>query len=143
MAERKISGADILLYIDPLGGTSYSLLVCLTKQSLKRTTNTIDAASKCGPDNLAGAQSVNVDFEGQNVWGPTVGRISGGGLHDLWAATTTVGWKMGPATPVSGDEIYSGTAFIAELSDDYDLNSPATFSGSLGVKGNITKIVTV
>ncbi len=65
MAERKISGNDVLLFIDPAGGTTWELVICLTSQSLTRATSEIDAKSKCGPDKSPGSQEINVDFEGQ------------------------------------------------------------------------------
>lgn len=141
MAERKISGVDKLLFIDPAGGTDYSLVVCLTSQSLERTTNTIDAASKCGPDKLAGSQEITVNFEGQEVVSPDVNRVSEGDLHDLWADKTVIGWKYGVATPTDGDVSYVGTGFISDLSSDSGMDDPSTFTATIGVKGAITKIV--
>lgn len=142
MAERKISGVDKLLFIDPLGGTDYSLVVCLTSQSLERTTNTIDAASKCGPDKLAGSQEITVTFEGQEVVSPDVDRISEGDLHDLWEDKTEIGWKYGVATPATGDVSYAGKGFISDLTSDSGMDDPSTFNATIAVKGAITKTVT-
>lgn len=141
MAERKVKGADILLFIDPDGGTDYSLIICLTKQGLKRATEIIDAATKCGPDTQPGKQSVNLDFEGQQMIDPDAQRLSADDLHPVWAAKTTVGWKLGPADPITADVIYNGTGFIATLDEDYDVSNPATFSGSIGVYGSITQVI--
>ena len=134
MAERKVNGKDILLFIDPAGGENYSIVVCLTSNSKKLTTATLDAASKCGPDTRPGAQSVSVDFAGQVVVAPDAGRVSEGDLFDLWKNSTNIGWKQGPAAPVDGDVIYTGQGFISDLSDTYDMNG-ATFSGTIGVSG--------
>ena len=134
MAERKVNGKDILLFIDPAGGDAYSIVVCLTSNSKKLTTATLDAASKCGPDTRPGAQSVSVDFAGQVVVAPDAGRVSEGDLFDLWKNSTNIGWKQGPAAPVDGDVIYTGQGFISDLSDTYDMNG-ATFSGTIGVSG--------
>ncbi len=142
MAEHKLSGNDILLFIDPSGGTSYDTVVCLTSQSLKRTTNTIDAASKCGPDKLAGTQDISIDFEGQNLYDAASGKVSESDLHDLWAGKTTIGWKYAPASPVTGDVSYAGTGFISDLTANAADADPSTFTATIQVKGSITKTVT-
>lgn len=138
MAEHKLSGKDYLLFIDPAGGTAYDTVVCLTNQTWQGTTNQIDATSKCGPDTLPGTQTNSVTFEGQHLFDPTTGKISGHGLFSLWQDSTTVGWKISPETPVNGDQILSGTGFISELSNAYDQNSPTTFSGTLSIIGSTT-----
>lgn len=142
MAERQVAGKDILLMIDPAGGTSYKTIVCLTSNGLKRTTSIIDAASKCGSSSTPGAQTVTVDFTGQVVVSPDVTHVSEGDLHDLWQASTNIGWAMGPAVPVAGDVTYNGQGFISDLSDTFDMNG-ATFTGTLSVGlGGVTKVVT-
>lgn len=141
MAERKIHGKDILLFIDPAGGTSYSTIICLTTQSIKRATTIVDSASKCGPDSTPGAKTVGIDFTGQQVATPDSGHISGIDLRALWASSATIGWKMAPAVPAEGDPITEGTGFVATLDDTYDLNNPASFTGSLGVYGTPTETI--
>lgn len=136
MAERKVNGKDILLFIDPAGGTAYKYVVCLTSNSKKVTTSTIDAASKCGPDSSPGATTVTVDFAGQVVVGnDTTQRISEAQLWKLAVNGTQIGWKQGPAIPVDGDVIYSGKGFISDLGDTYDLTSGGTFTGTLAISG--------
>ena len=88
MAERKVTGKSVMLFIDPAGGTAYSLVICLTSNSLKRATTIIDAASKCGPDSQPGLQQISIDLAGQVMVSPAVGRISEADLHDLWVAST-------------------------------------------------------
>lgn len=138
MAEHKLSGADILLFIDPAGGTSYKTLVCLTNQSFTGSSNVIDATSKCGADSLPGTQSNSISFEGQQLFDPETGRVSVISLHSLWQNKTTIGWKIAPVSPVAGDEIMTGTGFISELGKTYDQNSPAAFTGTLSIYGTAT-----
>lgn len=142
MAEHKLSGKNVLLFIDPAGGTSYDTVVCLTNQTWQGTTNTIDATSKCGPDTLPGTQTNSVTFEGQHLYDPATGTISGVDLFPLWQNQTTIGWKIAPASPVTGDEELSGTGFISELSKNYNQTDPATFSGTLSIIGSTTQTVT-
>jgi hypothetical protein len=141
MAQRKIAGDDILLFIDPLGGTDYDTIVCLTEQQFNRATTEIDAKSKCGPDKLPGAQNIELTFQGQIVYGPDSGNISESGLHTLWQNSTTIGWKLGKASPVTGDVTYSGTGFISRLNSAFAMDSPSTFDGSIGVYGSVTQTV--
>jgi hypothetical protein len=140
MAQRIVSGKDILLMIDPAGGTNYDTIVCLTSNTIDRTTALVEAASKCGASSSPGAQTVNVTFSGQIVVDPDSGNIAQADLHDLWQSSDTIGWYMGPAVPVAGDVSYTGTGFIASLSDKYDM-SGATFDGSIGVSGDVTKTI--
>lgn len=139
---REISGNDIVLSIDPSGGTDYTLLVCLTSNSLERTTNEIDASSKCGPNLLPGTQTIKVPFEFHDVLNTTIDEISEQALHPLWAAKTIITWKFGPISPSVGDVSYTGTGFIGTLNTVAAQNSPVVTSGSLAVQGSITQIVT-
>lgn len=140
MAQRKISGDDVFLFIDPLGGEDYSTVICLTSQTFNRSTEIIDAKSKCGPDTLPGAQTVQLTFEGQIMLDPDAGNISEDDLDDLWKNKTTIGWKLSEISPTEGSIVYSGTGFIARLDDTYSSGSPSTFSGEIGVYGDYDKL---
>lgn len=140
MAQRKVNGKDILLFIDPEGGEEYSTIVCLTSNTKQITTATIDAASKCGPDSQPGTITVTVNFTGQVVVDPDAGKVSEADLFTLASNSTTIGWKIGPAVPTEGDVIYEGKGFISDLSDTYDMNG-ATFTGSIGVSGTPTQTI--
>jgi predicted secreted protein len=139
----KLSGKDILLFIDPNGGSAYETVVCLTNQTWQGSTNVIDATSKCGPDSLPGTQSNSISFEGQQLFGITegAGQVSGINLFSLWAAQTTIGWKIVPVEPITGDELLFGTGFISELSKNYNQSDPTTFSGTLSIYGGTTQSV--
>lgn len=142
MARREISGNDILLQIDPAGGVQYSLVVCLTTNSLERTTQVIDAGSKCGPSKLPGVRSIQVPFTFNDVLDANSGEISEGDLHNLWQSQTIISWKYGKVTPVAGDVSYTGVGFIGELKSSAAQNSAATTSSTIEVQGDITQIVT-
>lgn len=139
---REISGNDILLFIDPLKGTNYTLVVCLTSNSLERTTNEIDASSKCGPNLLPGTQQIKVPFEFHDVWDVNSGEISEGDLHTLWANKTIVSWKFGRATPTATDVTYTGVGFIGSLNTVAAQNAPVVTSSSIAVQGGITQTIT-
>jgi hypothetical protein len=135
---REISGNDYLLFIDKAGGTNWDLIVCLTENSIDRTTNEIDAASKCGPNLLPGTQVIKVSFAFHDVLDTANGEISEWDLHTLWAAKTIISFKFGKVTPAAGDITYTGTGFIASLNLKATQNSPVDASGSIGVQGTLT-----
>lgn len=146
---RKIAGNDVFLFIDVTTSTTsgatpsnWDTVVCLTSKSLKRVTQVIDAASQCGPDTLAGNQTITVDFEGQQLLDPETDQLSGAYLHDVWADKRTFHWKLSTATPAADDVVYTGKGFLSDLSDNYGDNSPSTFTGSIAVKGTISRHVT-
>lgn len=138
MAEHKINGTDWLLFVG-LDGITYNTVICLTSQTVTRTTSEIDAKSKCGPDKLPGTQDNGVSFEGQVMADPTSGSISTDDLDDYWRNKTTIYWKVGKSVPVVGDVTYSGTGFISELTEVGAQDAVLTFSGAIGVYGTLSK----
>jgi len=130
MAEHKVQGSNMLLFIDPLGGTDYSLVVCLTSVGKKDSVAIVDAASACGPDKSPGVLDLSYSFEGQHLQDPS-GTISGTDLRILLRGETTIGWMIAPDSPVAGDEIESGTGYLSELSSNYAFNSVGTFTGTI------------
>lgn len=138
MAEHKVQGGTMLLFIDPAGGTAYDTVVCLTSVGKSDSVNVIDAASACGPDKSPGVLDISYTFEGQHLQDPISGKISGTDLRILLRSKTTIGWKIEPVTVVAGDEIESGTGFLSELSSTYAFDSVGTFSGTLQPIGTPT-----
>ena len=138
MAEHKVQGGNMLLFIDPNGGTDYDMVVCLTSVGTSMSVGTVDASSACGPDKSPGALEISYSFEGQHLQDPDSGKISGTNLRLLLNAEQTIGWKMSPETPEDGDEIQSGTGFLSELSSTYQFDSIGTFTGSINPFGQPT-----
>jgi len=134
MAEHKISGNDVLLFIGD-NGTDYDTIVCLTSNGITRATNSIDAKTKCGPDTLPGTQDIALQFEGQVMLDTSGASLEA--LYDYWANKDTIYWKMGPATPVTGDITWSGTGFLSQLDDTYAQDTPGTFSGAISIYGSM------
>lgn len=139
---RQISGIDVLLQIDPLGGTNFDLVVCLTSNGLERTTSVIDAASKCGPEKLPGVSSIQVPFAFNDVLDANSGEISEEALHDLWQNKTIITFKYGKLTPAAGDVTYTGTGFISELKSSAAQNAAASTTATIEVQGDVTKVKT-
>lgn len=131
MSRHKIQGGNVLLFIDPTGGTSYSTVVCLTSVSKSDSVNVVDASSACGPDKSPGTLEISYSFEGQHIQDPSTGEISGTSLRQLLRSKSTLGFKIAPEDPQIGDEIEEGTGYLSELSSTYAFDSMATFSLTL------------
>jgi hypothetical protein len=131
MAEHKVAGGTMLLYIDPAGGTDYDMVVCLTSVSKSDSVTVIDASSACGPDKSPGTLELSYSFEGQHLQDPVSGKISGTSLRQLLRSKTTIGWEIAPENPQTGDEIESGTGYLSELSSTYAFDSVGTFTGTI------------
>jgi hypothetical protein len=138
MAEHKVAGGTMLLFIDPAGGTSYDTVVCLTSVSKADSVTVVDASSACGPDKSPGTIELSYSFEGQHLQDPDSGKVSGTSLRQMLRAKTTIGWKIAPISPVTGDEIESGTGFLSELSSTYAFDSVGTFTGTIQPFGDPT-----
>lgn len=129
MAEHKVQGGTMLLFIDPAGGTNYDTVVCLTSVGKTDSIDPVDASSACGPDKSPGKVAISYSFEGQHLQDPDTGKISGTSLRQLLRAKTFFGFKIAPVTPVLGDEIEEGVGYFSELSSTYSFDSVGTFSG--------------
>lgn len=140
--ERQMTGKDIILAIDPNGGTNYDLVVCLTSNSLERTTAVIDAGSKCGPSLLPGVQTITMPFTFNDVWDTINGTISEAPLHKLWESSATISWLFGKLSPVEGDVTYTGRGYISDLKTTAALNQQVQTTGTISVQGNITQTIT-
>lgn len=142
MAEHKVAGGTMLLFIDSTGGTSYDTVVCLTSVGKSDSVSVVDASSACGPDKSPGTVEISYSFEGQHLQDPASGKISGTSLRQLLRAKTTIGWKISPVSPVTGDEVEEGTGYLSELSSTYAFDSVGTFSGTIQPFGTPTITVT-
>jgi len=139
MARREISGNDILLKVDPLGGTNYVLLVCLNSNSLESTTSVIDAGSKCGPNKLPGVLDNKIQLEIIDVLDVASGEISSSELFTLQQNKTVFSWYYGPMTPVAEDVKYTGKGFLASWNNVAAKNTPVITTCTLEIQGNITQ----
>lgn len=136
---RPAQGSDIVLAIDPAAGTNYILIVCLTSNSLERTTAVIDAGSKCGPSLLPGVQTISLPFTFNDMFDTANGEISEEALHPLWASSQTITWKFGKLIPAAGDVTYTGAGYISDLKTTAALNQPVQTTGTVSVQGSITQ----
>lgn len=131
----EVSGTDILLGIDPEGGTNWQTIVCLTSNGINISTDTINSSSKCGTSSSPGTQTMDVPFEGNYMKNLDGTDISGADLFTLAKEKTNFSWIQGTAaaisgSPATGDDTYTGTGFISSLSITFP-EGVATFSGTI------------
>jgi hypothetical protein len=147
MADTEVRGREWLLLIDADDNGSYLPVACLTSVSISSELDEIDANSKCGNKTLPGdVFSQEISFEGiaiDQTGTPT--KDSYNSLYTLHKNKTKFPFKLGKASPVTGDIIYSSTGgYILSwelTSDDNDVNK---FSGSIKPEvPTLTQTVTV
>lgn len=134
MAEHKVSGGTMLLFIDPNGGTNYDTVVCLKSVGISDSINPIDTSSWCGSGKLPGLLNISYTFDGYHIQDVDTGRISGTDLRILLRNKTQISWMIAPESPVGGDEIQTGYGFISSLSSNYSFDNVGDFSMTVEVK---------
>jgi hypothetical protein len=142
MANTKTKSNELLLYIDPAGGTSYKLIVCLEENSYNVAANEIDANSKCGPDIAIGIIDTTLSLSGQVIVDPAIGQVNDYNIETVLRAATKVGWKFSKATPEDGDVVRRGQGFFTSLEITAGLNDVVKFSAELKATGTVTVIQT-
>jgi len=138
----KITKDSYFLFIDPLGGTAYKNVVCLTTFNFAGTTTMNDASTMCGPDTSPGDRSATIAFNGQTMLSPMTGDISAPNIFPLWDDETLVGWKIGKATPTTGDMTKTGQGYLSAYGETYDKGQKGAFSGTITVAGDVDQTVT-
>jgi len=137
MARRELRSNDVLLFIGT-DGVTYPVVVCLTSNSITRTTAEITTSSKCGPSTAPGAKTNSVSFEGNIVVDPDSGETSIVDLIGYYIDDTTIYFKMGEIEPSIGSFTYFGSGFISALSETYAVYAAATFSDIISLAGLVT-----
>ena len=139
MAQRELRSNDVLLFIGETEGV-YDTVICLTSNSITRTTSEITTSTKCGPSTAPGAQTNSISFEGNIMVDPDSGSVSAVQLINWWTDQTVIFFKMGvvDVNQQIGDYTYYGSGFISSLSETYALDAAATFSGTISPDGLVS-----
>ena len=126
MAESKVSARSYLLFADAENTGTYTVVACLTSNSITSSNNVIDASSKCGDDYEPGPNfKQQIKAEGFAIDETGVeSKDSYDVLYSLHTAQTKFAIKMGPASPVSGSVTYGGTATDLVFISAWDLTAP-------------------
>jgi predicted secreted protein len=134
MAETKVSGRDYLLFADIDDDATFKPVACLTSNAITSSLNVIDATSKCGDQFQPGPaynQTIKADGFAIDQTG-TPSKDSYNQLYAAFIAGTVFDIKMGEATPVAGNVIYTGAVFISAFdvtaADKEDVKFSATFT---------------
>jgi hypothetical protein len=141
MAERKPDVGSIGVFIKT--ASQFLILVCQTDLTFDRSRDTIDANTKCGPDQIP---SNNPTFEisgTAQVWlfdddnPESATKLSEAGADRLLVNKTVFEWKIGPLSGVQvpGDVVYSGEGFFTNLSTSWGNEDAASFDFTISIKG--------
>lgn len=141
MAERKPEIGSIGIFVKT--ESQFLALVCQTDLTFDRSRDTVDANSKCGPDQLP-ANTITVEisgtaqvflFDDDNPETPT--KLSEAAADRLIVNATTFQWKIGPLSelPIPGDVTYDGNGFFTNLSTSWPNADVATFDFTIAVRG--------
>lgn len=115
MAERFVEAGDVYVTI-ALTGQSQAQVYCLVSITRNYTTNINDAASICNPAaKTPGTQDFSVDMTLQRVWDVDTGHYSELFIHNAMIGKDVVDFTIGPASPVSGDLVETGTGIISSM----------------------------
>lgn len=83
---------------------------------------------------IAGVISGEISFEGLVAYDDTLNAIE---LNDYLLARTQLTAVFGTTT--SGDDVYTAEGFLSSVENTADMESPASYSGSITLTGAITK----
>ncbi len=83
---------------------------------------------------ISGVVSGEISFEGLITYDDDANPID---FADILIARRAVSWSFGTAE--TGDAVYSGSGFLNSVEMSAEMESPATYSGSITVNGAITK----
>lgn len=115
MAERFVEAASTFVTI-ALDGQSQAMVYCLVSVTRNYTTNITDAASICNPAaKTPGTQDFSVDMTLHRVWDVDPGHYSEKFIHDAMVNKNLIDYTVGPASPVSGDLVETGTGYITSM----------------------------
>jgi hypothetical protein len=83
---------------------------------------------------IAGVISGEISFEGLVAYDDTLNATE---LNDYLLARTQLTAVFGTTT--SGDDVYTAEGFLSSVENTADMESPASYSGSITLTGSITK----
>jgi hypothetical protein len=135
MAERPLSGKDLLLYRGTGTGSpeTFELVACLTSNDINQTKSQISTETKCGTIKLPGTKSATVPFAFIPYLSPDAGKVAMGTMQTGYENDTSSNWKATTVAAVAGDPIFTFKGFLSELSWKADANGAFSGSGTIEV----------
>ena len=138
MTQGVFNGTDLLLKIHDgtsissaeIIGHSTSCTLSLSNDLPEATTKDSDGFQEV----ISGVVSGEISFEGLITYDDDANPID---FADILIDRRAVSWSFGTAE--TGDAVYSGSGFLNSVEMSAEMESPATYSGSITVNGAITK----
>jgi hypothetical protein len=133
------NGTDLLIKVIADGGTLGNI-GHTTSCSLSLSQDLPEATTKDSSgmqEVISGVRSAEISFEGLVVYDESSGIQNQEEVADFILNRNKVDWQFGTAE--SGDTIYSGEGFLSSVEVTAEMESPATYSGTIVVTGSITK----
>lgn len=145
MPNKPITGNKIIMQLDLTtdGGTpDWALVGCLTDTDIDSTRETIDASSKCGPAQLAGQKTDTVNFTGFLDTDPEPDMVTLDDIAAIYDSADVRHWRL---LDEDGGALFyrEFNATLTAWNEDVSQNAPVTFTGAMGVTGDIIRTLPV
>lgn len=145
MASTKLVGDKIIAQLDlnTVGGAAdWALIGCITDSDVDGTRETIDASSKCGPDQLPGQQTNTVNLTGFLNTTPGVDEVSLNELAAIYDSTILRHFRL---MDDEGGDLYYREFFgyLTAWNESSNQNEPVTFTAAIAVSGNVIRVLPV
>ncbi len=133
------NGTDLLLKLTD--GTSIATSTIIghsTSCSLSLSNDLPEATTKDSSgfqEVIAGVKSGEISFEGLIAYDDDANPVD---FADILIARRAVTWTFGTAD--AADTVYTGSGFLSSVEMSAEMESPATYSGSITVNGAITTV---
>ena len=132
------NGTDLLLKLTD--GTSIATSTIIghsTSCSLSLSNDLPEATTKDSSgfqEVIAGVKSGEISFEGLIAYDDDANPVD---FADILIARRAVTWTFGTAD--AADTVYTGSGFLSSVEMSAEMESPATYSGSITINGAISK----
>jgi len=115
-------------------------VACITDSDIDGSRETIDASTKCGPDQLAGQKTDTANLTGFFITDPTVDQVSMNTLAAIYDAGEVRHWRF---IDEDGGSIYyrEFNASMTAYNESSNINEPVTFTATLGISGDVIRIL--
>lgn len=143
MAQTNIDGGKYWLYIDPLGGTDFSNLVCLLDHTFTMSNSTNTRQTYCGTKSTPGDQTQSVAFNGEIMINPDDGNLSAPDVFTLTQNQASFSWQIRAETPIAGDITKTGNGYFSAYNENYTAANVAGFGATISVDGDVVQTIEV
>lgn len=130
----KLKANDVLLQVN-IGTTllpDWRDVACITDNGIDSASDTIDASSKCGVENIPGEVTWSASIGGFYELDPTMLQISGQKLIEMRQAKTYAYWRMRNAANTYYRGFY---AYLSGYTEDAPYNDMVKFTSDVSIQG--------